>query len=227
LAEKYQIPVIILGDQYLADTTRTVARFDIDRIKVASIADSCDCKNEGYKRYKLTDSGISPRLIPGKCEKCLVLVDSDEHDEDGRITESSQVRIDMCDKRMKKIRLLQKELIEPYFYGDEKCDELIVAWGSLDGAVSEAVTILNQQNKTKYGALVFGDIYPLPQKMLKQKSVNMKKLINVEQNATGQLASLIREQTGIACTHSILKYDGRQLSGEEIAQRIMGGDFNV
>jgi 2-oxoglutarate ferredoxin oxidoreductase subunit alpha len=104
LAEKYQIPVILLGDQYLADTTRVVKKFDVNKVSVVGVDLSCGCSKGDYKRYKLTDDGISPRLIPGKCENCLVLVDSDEHDEYGRITESAEVRVNMVEKRLKKTR---------------------------------------------------------------------------------------------------------------------------
>jgi len=87
------------------------------------------------------------------------------------------------------------------------------------------VKILNEKTTGKYAALVFGDVYPLPQRLLKEKSDVASRIINIEQNATGQLADLIREQTGINCTGSILKYDGRQISGEEIAKRIQKGDL--
>lgn len=130
-------------------------------------------------------------------------------------------------KDSKKLEKLKSELIEPYFYGDEKCTELIVAWGSLDGAIKETIKQLNNASNNKYGALVFGDIFPLPKKLLLEKAKTAKKIINIEQNATGQLASVILEQSGIKCTHSILKYDGRQLCATEIVARINGGDFNV
>jgi 2-oxoglutarate ferredoxin oxidoreductase subunit alpha len=77
-----------------------------------------------------------------------------------------------------------------------------------------------KQEGGKYAALSFGDIYPLPQKTLLEKSIRAKAIINIEQNATGQLADLLKEQAGIRCTTSILKYDGRQISAEEIVDRI-------
>ena len=86
--------------------------------------------------------------------------------------------------------------------------------------------LLNKNHKEKYGALIFGDIYPFPKKRLEEMASKVKQVINVEQNATGQLADLIREQTGILCSSSILKYDGRQISGEEIAERLSGGGMN-
>ena len=223
LAEKYQIPVIILSDQYLGDASATVKPFKIDGIEVAAPATSHE-GNEEYLRYKYTEDGISPRLLPGKTNN-FVSIDSDEHDERGWITESSEVRNKMMAKRMKKLENLKKELQEPEFIGTDSFETLLVGWGSTYGPIVEAVKILNEKSKNKYAALVFGDVYPLPQKLLKEKTDKAKQIINVEQNATGQLADLIREQTGITCTGSILKYDGRQISGEEIAERIQKEDL--
>ncbi len=218
LAERYQIPVILLSDQYLADATSTVEPFDANRIQVASSAKKHDGTGE-YLRYRFTENGISPRLIPGKT-KHLVTADSDEHDERGWITESAEVRTRMMDKRMKKLEGIRQELQEPEFIGPDGFDTLLIGWGSTWGPIAEAVALLNQDGKERFAALVFGDIYPLPQKLLLEKAAIAKRVINVEQNATGQLAGLIREQTGIACTGSILKYDGRQISAEEIADRV-------
>lgn len=217
LAEKYQIPVIILIDQYLGDSSSTIRPFDLSSIKVSQPSK----KSEGeYLRYKLTEDGISPRLIPGMT-KSLVCSDSDEHDERGWITESAEVRTKMVDKRLKKLEKLEKELSEPEFLGDEDYETLIIGWGSTFGAISEAVKLLNEGKNGRFGALVFGDVFPLPKKTLMEKAKIAKKIINVEQNATGQLSGLIREYTGITCHGSILKYDGRQISAEEIASRIL------
>jgi 2-oxoglutarate ferredoxin oxidoreductase subunit alpha len=221
LAEKYQIPVILLYDQYLGDASATVEPFDI--ISVAETAAGEHFDGE-YLRYRYTESGISPRMIPGKSEN-LVAIDSDEHDEAGRITESAEVRTKMVDKRMKKLELIKQELLEPEFLGPESFDTLLIGWGSMYGPLSEAVELLNVRKDGKYAALVFGDVFPLPQRMLKEKAAKAKSIINVEQNATGQLAGVIREYTGIVCSGSILKYDGRQITGEEIAERALGGDF--
>ena len=218
LAEKYQIPVILLSDQYIGDATATVEPFDSSRVQVMPSVNAYTGEEE-YLRYRYTEDGISPRLIPGKSGH-LVCVDSDEHDERGHITESAEVRTKMADKRMKKLEGLEQELLEPEFIGAENFDTLILGWGSTWGPITEAVNLLNQAGKTRYAALVFGDIYPLPQKLLRKKATVAKRLINVEQNATGQLAGLIREATGITCDGSILKYDGRQITAEEIVERM-------
>ncbi|MDD3972257.1 MAG: 2-oxoacid:acceptor oxidoreductase subunit alpha [Clostridia bacterium] len=219
LAEKYQIPVILLGDQYLGDASATVEPFEINNIETDY---SNSEYSDEYLRYKYTKSGVSPRLIPMK-SKNLVTIDSDEHDEKGKITESAKVRVQMMDKRMKKLKLIEQELQEPQFLGAVDYDILLIGWGSTYGPISEAIELLNSKKSKKYAALIFGDIFPLPQKLLIEKSKKAKQIINIEQNATGQLAGLIREYTGIICSKSILKYDGRQITGEEIVKRIKGG----
>ena len=219
IAERYQIPVIILSDQYLGDATATVKPFDLSNISVASPGREWD--GEEYLRFRFTESGISPRLVPGKV-KVFVSADSDEHDERGAITESAEMRNKMMEKRMGKISLLKEELKEPDFVGPEKFDTLLLGWGSLKGPLFEAVERLNKDSGEKYAALVFGDVYPLPEKLLREKAQKAKRIVNVEQNYTGQLAQLVRETTGIACDGSVLKYDGRQQSGEEIARRLKG-----
>ena len=218
MAQKYQIPVILLSDQYLGDSSATVKPFDLSHIKPLT-PDTTEVLEGEYLRYRLTEDGISPMLIPGKT-KNFVTADSDEHDEFGRITESAQVRIDMVDKRMKKLEQLKKELIEPLFVGSKEADTLLLGWGTTSGPITEAVKLLNEKENGTYAALIFGDVYPLPQTLLKEKAAKAKHIINVEQNATGQLAGLIREESGIVCTSSILKYDGRQISGEEIVERV-------
>ncbi|MFZ5989565.1 MAG: 2-oxoacid:acceptor oxidoreductase subunit alpha [Bacillota bacterium] len=221
LADKYRIPVILLGDQFLADYTSTVKPFDLGRVEIIRYLNMEEYSDgREFRTYEFTDSGISPRIIPGKIKGTRVLVDSDEHDEYGRITESAEVRVRMNDKRLRKFEALSEELIEPCFYGVDDPDVLILGWGSLDGPIREAVALLNKDNNRKYGALVFGDIWPLPVKLLKEKAKQAKSIINVEQNATGQLASIIMEVTGIGCTGRFLKYDGRPVSAEEIYHRL-------
>jgi len=220
LAEKYQIPVIILSDQYLGDTSACVEPYDFRGIQMQEPAEASDTQGD-YLRYRFEEDGISPRLIPGKSIN-FVTADSDEHDERGKITESAQMRIQMMDKRMKKLVKLEEELQEPEFLGSQDCDTLLLGWGSTYGPIAEAIKLLGD-GKKKYGALIFGDVYPLPRKLLEEKAAKAKNIINIEQNATGQLAGLIREKTGILCTSSILKYDGRQISGEEIVRELLKG----
>ena len=237
IAEKYQIPVILLSDQYIADSSATVPRIDIKTLPLAGTklgAPAQHAQSRGgaslegakcdgtYLRYQYTESGISPRAFPGSTD-CFVTSDSDEHDEHGMITESADVRTRMMDKRMKKLELLATELQEPDFFGVEDFDTLLVGWGSTYGAIVEAIAFLNSSQSAKggrFGALVFGDVFPLPVEKITAFAKRAKRVINVEQNATGQLAGLIREYAGVEMTRSILKYDGRQITSEELMMRL-------
>lgn len=221
LADKYQLPVILLSDQYLADSSTAVPPFDLsglDRWR----QDPAVLPAADYRRYLLTENGISPRVLPGD-PRLFATADSDEHDEWGRITESADMRRQMMDKRLRKLLLLRQELQEPEWIGPEDFDVLLLGWGSMHGPLAEAVGLLNAQPGQQFAALVFGDIYPLPTALLLEKAGLARRIVNVEQNATGQMAGLIREHTGIQCVQSILKYDGRQLSGEEIAAQARAG----
>lgn len=225
LADKYQIPVILLSDQFLADSTVTLKPFDFDSVANNSYIESWEfSRNKPYRRYEITPSGISPRVIPGQVPGVTVLVDSDEHDEYGHITESASVREGMVLKRMRKLEALKEEIQEPLYVGEEDCDVLLLAWGSVWGPVTEAIGLLNKNKGNKYGALIFGDIWPLPVKRLVEKAKKSKKIINVEQNATGQLASVISETTGIFCDSSVLKFDGRPMSSQYIYEKVKGDE---
>jgi 2-oxoglutarate ferredoxin oxidoreductase subunit alpha len=220
IAEKYQIPVLLMSDQYLADSIVSKEIFDFNKIKIERhITNEIDTGEE-YKRYKLTEDGISPRILPGKIEGQVVLVDSDEHDEWGNITESDEIRIKMVHKRLKKFEGLREEIEEPWFIGEENPENLVVCWGSTYGAVKEAVSKLNAEG-VSIGAFVFGDVWPFPTKKLLELCKNAKKIIDVEQNATAQLDNLMRQEALIRSTDKILKYDGRPFSGEEVYLKVM------
>ena len=221
IADEFQIPVIILTDQHLADSNQTVDKFDMSRVKIERhISDFAVMAEYGdYGRYRLTDTGVSPRIIPGKYENQTVLVDSDEHDELGHIVEDANTRIEMVNKRLGKTALLKKKVMEPDYYGTDSPEILLIGWGSTEGALREAVEILNGQGG-RCGALVFGDIWPLPTGKLEKYSKEANIVVNVEQNATGQLGRLIRQEMGFLIERSILKYDGRQINAEEIVKRM-------
>jgi len=220
IAEKYQIPVLLLSDQHLADSVTTVKPFDFTKIKIERyISGEEAVTDEEYKRYKFTEDGISPRILPGKVPGQVVLVDSDEHDEWGHITESAEIRTKMVDKRLKKFELLKEEVQETWFVGSNDPENLIVCWGSTYGPVREAVEKLNQEGYS-VGALIFGDIWPFPTGKLLELGKKAKRIIDVEQNATAQLDSLIRQEALMKSTHKILKYDGRPFSGEEVYERV-------
>jgi len=217
MAEKYQLPVILLSDQYLADATAAVVPPNPSAVRPS--APEAPKEGEPYARYRYTDSGVSPRIFPGD-RRGFAAADSDEHDEWGRIIEDGETRNWMMEKRMRKLEALKGELEEPALLGDAEPEVLLVGWGSMFGPLEEAVRLLNQAGGTRYGALVFSDVWPLPQKELARLSKSAVAMYNVEQNYTGQLASLIRQETGLRMKGSVLRYDGRQMSGGEIARRV-------
>lgn len=216
LADKYQTLVILLSDQFLADSNKTIKDLDFDKISIDRYIDFE--KTPNYKRYDL-ENNISKRRIPGLSKDYTVITGSNEHNEYGNITEDKELRVKMMNKRMGKLDLIKDDLIEPIYYGTKNPKNLIIGWGSTIGAIKEAIDILNK-DKDEFGALVFSDIYPLPTKKLLEYSKNAINIINIEQNYTGQLAKLIRSETGIYCNKSILKYDGRQINYKEIVSQI-------
>jgi 2-oxoglutarate ferredoxin oxidoreductase subunit alpha len=212
LADKYQIPVFILTDQYFVDSYYNTTRPDLSDISFEKHIIKTDLD---YKRYKLTENGLSPRGIPGY-GKGLVAVDSDEHDEAGHITEDLSLRIEMVDKRLKKYELLKDDTILPELVGTEDYKNLIVCWGSTYNVVKEALKNLDRDDTA---FLHFKQVYPLPG----QTSDYLKRaqrMIIVENNATAQFAKLIKLQTGIEIKDRILKYDGLSFYVEELTAKL-------
>ncbi len=217
LAEKYQLPVILLSDQYLADATQTTTVFDLDKVSIDRHLEKQP--SSSYLRYKLSETGISPRVIPGEYENVVVNYDSDEHDEKGDITESDEVRKSMVEKRDKKFKLAHREMLEPKHLGDEKGEVLLIGWGSTFSQIKEAVCELINK-KIRVGALIFSDVWPLPTKKLKEYAKNFNTIINIEQNSTGQFGGLIKEYTNLKPKHNLLRYDGRPLTAKQIIEKV-------
>jgi len=219
IADKYQMLVFVLNDEYLADASMTINRFNFDNIEINNyLADENALEADGsYKRFKFTDSGVSPRLIPGHVPVPIVF-DSHEHDEYGKVVEDGDNRTQMHLKRLRKLETLASELVEPEYFGADSPELVLVGFGSTYGAMKEAVKDILTSG-TSVGMLSFGDVYPLPQKEIK-KYRETSKLINVELNATGQLAKLIKLETGITFDDEILKFNGRQISKNEIIAKV-------
>lgn len=220
IADKYQVPVFIMTDQYLSDARKTIEAFDPDDFNNKSyLAELNNIPDYSYERYKLNESGISPRIYPGQYDNQIVLQDSYEHDEKGHDTESAFFGKEMMDKRMKKLNGFEKDIMEPEILGIPYSEIMIVSWGSTYGSLKEAIKKLNDEDINIF-ALHFNYIWPLPQKHLEKFSSRVKKIITVEHNYTGQLAKLIKQETGISVTDKITGYDGRQMSPEEIYTRL-------
>lgn len=223
LAEKFQIPVIILTDQYLADSQWTYEDFDLNKIIYTDYRIRAETLNNlsSYKRHTLTENGISSLGIPGE-SRHLVVTDSDEHDEEGHLTEDSKIRVEMVNKRLfKKLPLIRNEIAPPFMYGKPEPDIILTGWGSTYGVMREAVDVLSKEKSV--AMLHFSEIYPFPDtsKIDYLKMLQSSKLsICIENNATGQFARLMRAETGYKFQKSINKYDGRPFSVDELVERI-------
>ena len=210
LADKFQIPVILLTDQFLADSGFSFEEFQFDDIKPESfLADPESI--EDYKRYRLNDSGISSRLYPGQSEH-LVGVDSDEHDEKGHITEDLlNVALPMAQKRLAKMKGIRRDILPPDEVSLEKAATVLVGWGSTREAMLEALHLLKADG-IHAGVIHFGEIWPLPEYSFPSGT----KFWSVENNATGQLARLLRSEYKVEFEGSIYRYDGLPLTADYI-----------
>lgn len=208
LADRYQIPVILMSDQYLADSYFNVERFKMDTKEPVHHIVKTD---SDYKRYALTE-GISPRGIPGYGEG-LVLVDSDEHTEEGLITESMSVRNEQNTKRLQKRPLLEKEVILPDVEGDGEI--AVVGWGSTKHIIKEAVERLKDENLS---CVHFSWVHPLCEAQLVTLK-KYKRIIVIENNATGQFEKLLRLH-GISVDAQILKSDGLSFFVDELSEKL-------
>lgn len=220
LADKYQIPVILMSDKELADTKISTAPFDFSKIEINRyLADPNDYEPGTYNRYEITESGVSPRLIPTRANGNMVMVDSDEHDEFGRTSEDAANRIAQVDKRHRKFEGIIADEEEPWEIGVDNFDTLVVCWGSTYGVVKESIALLNEKGH-KIKGLVFGDVFPLPLKKFKKFHSMAKNYIVVEMNRDGQFEGLIRQEALVASDHLITKYDGRPFYLEELVERL-------
>lgn len=213
IADKYQVPVFILTDQYLVDSYYNVKRFDTSQLAVEKHIVHTECD---YKRYRLTENGVSPRGIPG-CGNGFIVVDSDEHDEEGHITEDQDVRTKMVRKRLMKGEVLKNESLLPELIGSEDCHTLIVTWGSPFTIVREAI---EQLNRDDISLLYFKQVFPLHPDTL-QFFKKAKQSVIIENNATSQFSNLLKVYAGIDIGKKILKYDGLPFSVEEIAKQLL------
>jgi 2-oxoglutarate ferredoxin oxidoreductase subunit alpha len=223
LAEKYQIPVLVLTDHYSATAYSTVSPFDLSKVTIerGDLFSADKDKPEEYKRHKVTDSGVSPRAFPG-LSKTLVVTDADEHDETGHLTELADIRSTQDEKRLRKMVPLSKEIAPPHRFGPPNADVTLLGWGSTYGAIHEAVAILNRENQ-KVNMLHFSELWPFPAEAVMTALQNSKRTMAVENNATGQLARLIRAETGRLVDGKILKYDGRPITPAFIIDKFRKG----
>ena len=230
LAEKYQCPVLIISDLLLSEHQETVeslpASLPIDRGAVVNGAVS---ETEGYKRFAITPSGISPRALPGH-PGTLYTTASDEHDEDGIVISDvfsdTAKRFHMMNKRMRKMDGILQELPPPKIEGPARADLTLVGWGSTYNVLREAMESINATGGRQVNLLTIRNLWPFQTEAVTKLLTAAKQTLIVEVNYSGQLARFIRMETGIAMQHRLAKYDGEPFTTDQVldtAHAILAG----
>ncbi len=226
LAEKYQTPALVLSDHYLAVAIRTleINAFDFEAVEIergALLSEAeLDALEGGYLRYRIIDSGISPRAVPGH-PRAVYVAAGNEHDERGAITEEPGMRNAQVEKRQRKLIGMTEEMSGPHRYGPQEAEITFVSWGSTYGPLREAVDRLNAEQVDRANLLHFVDLWPFPAEATTAALGRARRLIAVEGNVTGQLATLIRANTGQTMDDTILRYDGRAFTPEYIMSFVL------
>ncbi|MCS7225202.1 MAG: 2-oxoacid:acceptor oxidoreductase subunit alpha [Armatimonadetes bacterium] len=233
IAEKYQMPVIVMTDNFLANSIRSVEKEAFD---FAAIARSIDrgalilpheedkvtqATAEGYRRYELTENGISLRIPPGH-PNAVYSVAGEEHTPEGFIDweETAHNRNLMMNKRMKKLTLCAEEDMGVYeFYGPEDAETTLLCWGSSYGPVREAVDVLNS-NGMRVNMLHFVDIHPLHWDAVGEVLDRCHTVVAVEGNFSAQFSRWLTMNTGRRPDAKITRFDGRPLNPDFIAAEL-------
>ena len=224
IAEEYQVPVILLTDLQLSLGKQTVEPLEYNKIEIRRgklmSDDLPEVENKSYfKRYEVTEDGVSPRVIPGM-KHGIHHVTGVEHDETGKPSESAGNRVDQMDKRLRKLNNLQFNNPVHKNVSHENPDVLLVGYISTRGTIEEAMTRL-EEDGIKVNHAQIRLIHPFPTEEMLPLVEAAKKVIVVENNATGQLASLLKMNVGHAgMISSLLKYDGNPFLPHEIHTRI-------
>jgi 2-oxoglutarate ferredoxin oxidoreductase subunit alpha len=220
LAEEYQCPVIVLSDLQLSLGKQTVEPLDYSKIEIRrgklQQGELPTIENNGYfKRYEVTPDGVSPRVIPGM-KYGIHHVTGVEHDETGKPSESAANRIAQMDKRFRKIENIKFDTPVYQNAPHDEADLLIVGFGSTRGAIEEAVARL-EKDGIKVNHAHVRLIHPFPIDELLPLVKSAKRIAVVEQNATGQLANIIKMNVGFGeKVNKIVKYDGNPFLPNEI-----------
>jgi len=221
LADKFQTPVIVLTDTHLSNCYSDVADFELGKVQIergALVPPDKAGRLQDYARYALNDSGVSPRALPSQVPDTVV-ADADEHDLRGHLIEAAEERGRQVEKRLRKEQGLRREVAPPFYAGMPGAELILVGWGSTLGAIREAADLLNAQGR-KTSVLHLGQVWPFPIGEVTAALSAGAKSVTVENNATGQLAELIREQTGLSVSAQVHRYDGRPISARYIVERL-------
>ncbi|AZH25124.1 2-oxoacid:acceptor oxidoreductase subunit alpha [Haloplanus aerogenes] len=225
LAEKYQLPVYLTADLSLAVTEQTYPpeEFDMDAVEIErgnvvdeeTVGEWQDDQGR-FKPHAITEDGISPRAFPGT-EGGVHMSTGLEHDELGRRTEDTGMRVQQVDKRSRKVETAKaREPFEAREFGDPDSETLVISWGSNEGAMREAMVFLEEDGiDVRFLSVPY--VFPRPD--LTDDVEAADEVILVECNATGQFADLIEHDT-LTRVKRLNKYDGVRFKADELAERI-------
>ncbi|MGI0080639.1 MAG: 2-oxoacid:acceptor oxidoreductase subunit alpha, partial [Nitrososphaerales archaeon] len=227
LAERFQCPVIIASDLLLSEHIETLDELSSNVIIDRGELISSYSGSEPYERFKVTETGISPRAIPGTAGTIFVAA-TDEHQENGVVTSDVlaglpkyvKERERQMDKRMRKLVVARNEQSIPKIYGIADAKLTLVCWGSTFGVAMEAAETLSRDGFPT-NVLAIRNIWPFRADETLQLLQGAKKLLCVECNYTGQMARLIRAETGFEIKEKLVKYDGEPIYPNEIVKRAM------
>jgi 2-oxoglutarate/2-oxoacid ferredoxin oxidoreductase subunit alpha len=227
LAEDWQTPIIVASDFHLSESVMTVEREELPFPGPIPSLYTVEPNGGDYRRYAYTDSGVSPRALPGQ-PGLQFKAGSDEHDERGHLISDvlSGVpiwvaeRTKMMDKRMRKLEGLRAAGPSPRLEGPSDAPLTFVAWGSTVGAVRDATQILKAKGVST-NLVRIPQVYPLATSVLVPILSAARQTLLVEANYSGQLGHLIRAETGIPLPNRFLKYDGEPFTPMEITQKAL------
>ncbi|MEM0127741.1 MAG: 2-oxoacid:ferredoxin oxidoreductase subunit alpha [Thermoplasmatales archaeon] len=227
-AEKFQVPVIHILDKNLANSFYIIEGIDYSRIKIERW--KTESTSDDVERFKFTDDGISPMRLYGKD---IIWLTGDEHSELGHITEDPETRDKMMEKRMIKAKTILNGISKEdqvQFYGDEDADFTVLSWGSNKGVIISVLETLKNEG-IKGNFLYVKLMAPFPAELAYKFLSKSKRIIDIENNYTGQLSSLVRQNCGIVVNDFLLKYNGRHITDDEVyngIKRILkGGEHRV
>lgn len=220
LAWKYQVPVIVISDRTLNDNAQSFVADEVPVLPRLGHKEwdgtPMDASPDlAYKRYVLTDDGVSPLAFPGR-DGAVVKVDSYTHDEYGVTTEDPAIAVAMQDKLLRKGRAVAEELDRlpaVNVYGAATAPRTVVTWGSPVGALREIAGL------TDIRVVQPVVLWPFPQRQLAEALAGSERVVVAEMNATGQLAGLLRRH-GLRVDDTLLRYDGRPWGVGDLRRRV-------
>jgi 2-oxoglutarate ferredoxin oxidoreductase subunit alpha len=227
LAEKYQCPVIVLSDLMMGMNKRSFSELDLSRVTidrglVVTQEELNNMEKGAFKRYALTDSGLSPRSFPGmKNGRYCAL--TNEHEETGLEIEDVPMRKAQMEKRFRKMASLARDVNEwgVDYNGPDSPELLLVGFGSTNAQIGEAIEQLG--GVATVGHLQFRCLMPFPKDAVRPRLEKAKRIVVVDNNFTGQLTGLIHRELGFhGKIDTLTKYDGNPFTIGEIVRYVKG-----